>query len=213
MNETCPVLTELITHWNTYLHDSDKDRTTRLVTPKLAGTKTTAAAESRRRYTILHWHFSTALPAWLELAGLSPEANTLREREPLAAQKAHEISPLLALLDTVNASLTAKVNKLDDGNPAAVSHSLRFAALDALGKSGDRAALRGALRPYLPYPHWLITNRTDTTGPHAAIAAVLQDYQANPTDTVLHSASKFLDPTVRTVQESLIHLLERMLQE
>ena len=213
MNEPCPVLTALITDWNIYLQEKDKERTTRPLTQKLTGRKTSAATQAQRRQTILHWHLRTALPEWLELAGLSHEANTLHDWEPIAAQKAHEISPLLTFLDTINTNLTAKVNKLDDGNPPAVSHSLRFAAHEALGTSGDRAALRATLKPYLPYPHWLITNRTETTGPNAAIAATMQNHRANPTDTVLHSASTMLRPTVRNVQESLLNLLDGMLQE
>ena len=213
MNEPCPVLTALITNWNSYLQDKDRERTTLPLQQNLNGRNTSAATQAQRRQTILHWHLRTALPEWLEIAGLLQEANTLREWEPIAAQRAHEISPLLTFLDTLNTSLTAKVNKLDDGNPPAVSHTLRFAGYEALGASGDRAALRASLNPYLPYPYWLITNRTETTSPNAAIAAVLLDHRAKPTDTVLHSASTMLKPTVMKIQESLLNMLNGLLQE
>ena len=73
----------------------------------------------------LDWHLRTALPTWLDLAGLTAPADTLREFSQDIFAQGGEHRQALDLFDSVNTLLTDSVKSLDSTCPYTVSQALR----------------------------------------------------------------------------------------
>lgn len=81
----CPIITRFLTNWNDGLPtDEDRDRLLKPLIPLVINTRSTQEAESTRSQMVHDWFITVYAPTWLDLAGLSSEAQALRDDPPLA---------------------------------------------------------------------------------------------------------------------------------
>ena len=77
--ECCsPVLAAFGRAWNDGMRNNEERAQLLPFVPRLIGTAGDAGAETRRADMALQWMINVQAPAWLELAGLSDHAETLR---------------------------------------------------------------------------------------------------------------------------------------
>jgi hypothetical protein len=75
---TCPVITAFMVAWNDGLpNDDDRTRLLLPLIPALVGTRGSPALETRRANMAADWYIRAQTPAWLRLAGLTTQAETL----------------------------------------------------------------------------------------------------------------------------------------
>ena len=211
MNTHCPVLTRFLDSWNTYLSDTERNLITRPLAPRMKQATNTSDAQTARRRMTLDWHLRTALPAWLDLAGLTAPANTLREFSQDIFGQGEEHQQALDLFDSVNTLLTDSVNSLDSTCPYSISQTLRAAANVAVGASGERPALLSAARPYIDYRPWMLFNCASNTAPYAAILTALRAHEQDPSaDPALIAATAFAHPSIKGLRDSAAQLFTNM---
>ena len=76
----CPVIGAFMREWNDGLpSDTDRSRLLLPLIPKIIGTRATPEIEQRRATMAADWLIRVNTPAWLELAGLTSQANLLRQ--------------------------------------------------------------------------------------------------------------------------------------
>jgi hypothetical protein len=73
----CPVIGAFLRSWNDSLDDAQRDTLLRPLVLQVVGTRATEAIERRRAVMSADWYVRTFTPAWLRLAGLSVQADTL----------------------------------------------------------------------------------------------------------------------------------------
>ena len=74
----CPVLSAFMRSWNDGLDDADRNRLLRPLIPRLIGTRSTPAVETRRACMALDWYLREITPAFLALVpALKPHADII----------------------------------------------------------------------------------------------------------------------------------------
>ncbi len=95
---TSPVIAAFVRSWNDAIpDDATRTRLLKPILPRLIGTVGSPAVEQRRADLAFDWCVRVSTPAWLDLAGLKDEANTLRSLRPLLDRSA--VLASLAALD------------------------------------------------------------------------------------------------------------------
>lgn len=206
----CPVLSQFIATWNNYLHTSEANAITAPLIPHLQQAKNDAQSGSARRLMSLDWHIHTALPAWLDAAGLTDQAAAVREFPKDVFKHCSAQHEALQLLDSINASLVSDINTLDVHNTPQTSKKIRNASILAVGASGERPALQAAARPYIDYRPWLILTRAESTAPHAAILTALKAHASTRRSDPEPTTEAALAPTVHSVRTSALQLFRDM---
>ena len=103
---TSPVIAAFMRSWNDSLPtDADRDRLLKPLIPVIVGTRSTAAAEQRRATMAADWFIRVHAPAWLRLAGLNAQADSL-ERLPEITDFA-QCPALMPTLEAVRKDSTA----------------------------------------------------------------------------------------------------------
>ena len=83
----CPVISAFLRSWNDALPtDADRDRLLRPLIPKLVGTRN-QKLEERRLLMAADWLFRVHTPAWLRLAGLKIQAESLESLPEITSMK------------------------------------------------------------------------------------------------------------------------------
>jgi len=83
-----PVIGAFLRQWNDSLPtDEDRDRLLKPLIPVVIGTRTTPADEETRAWMAVDWSVRVSTPAWLDVAGLTVEASTLRRLAPIVDEK------------------------------------------------------------------------------------------------------------------------------
>src|SRR5690606_2667373 len=73
----CPVIGAFLRSWNDALPDDERNELLIPLIPKLVGTRGSKDLEERRSLMAVDWVVRTHTPAWLRLAGLTAQAESL----------------------------------------------------------------------------------------------------------------------------------------
>lgn len=73
----CPVISAFLRSWNDALPTDERNALLLPLIPRLVGTRGSKALETRRSYMAVDWYIRTYTPAWLRLAGLNTQADTI----------------------------------------------------------------------------------------------------------------------------------------
>ena len=185
---TCPVITAFMVSWNDGLpNDDDRARLLLPLIPALVGTRGSKALEARRANMAADWYIRVQTPAWLRLAGLTTQAETL-EAFPEITDFA-EVPALKLTLDAIRKDAAAA------WTPARTSArtSAWDAAWDAAGAAAWDAAGTAA---------WTAARTAAGDAAWDAAGAAAWD-----------AAGAALAPTVAALQESAVDLVKRMCAE
>jgi hypothetical protein len=191
-----PVVSAFLRYWNDGLSNEDRDRLlpAAVWVPRLVGSRGDSAVEKRRAYLALDWLVRVHTPAWFDLTpSLAPHAAALRALPEVVDP--HTVQEANAVLRAARAAAwtAARAAAWD----AAAGAAARAAALDAAGAAARAAALDAAWGAA-----W------DAAAGAAARAAA---WDAARAATRAAAAENALRPTVETLQQSALDLLDRML--
>ncbi len=192
-----PVIAAFMRSWNDALSEEDRDRLIpgAVWVPRLVGSRGDDATEERRAYLALDWLIRIYTPAWLDLVpSLAPHAAALRALPEIVGLTTAEAAGSIVHAAWAAAWAAAWDAAWDSARAAARAAAwadARAAAGDAAWDSA-RAAARDAARA--------------AAGDAAGYAA-----RAAAWDAAGDAAGDALRPTVETLQQSAIDLLDRML--
>ena len=146
---TCPVITAFMVSWNDGLpNDDDRARLLLPLIPALVGTRGSKALETRRADMAADWYIRVQTPAWLRLAGLTTQAETLEAFPEITDfAKAPALKPTLdAIRKDADAARAAARDAAWDAAWDAAESAARAAA-GVAAWAAARAAARAALAP------------------------------------------------------------------
>jgi hypothetical protein len=170
----CPIISAFLRSWNDVLPtDAERDRLLKPLIPRLVNTRN-KALEKKRSIMAADWLIRTHTVAWLRLAGLEKQADSLANLPEITA---------FAQFPSICGPIEA-VRK-----DAAAAWDAARAAARAAAWAAAWAAARDAARD-------------------AAWAAA----RAAASDAARAAARKKLAPTVASLQESALQLVERMIE-
>ena len=130
----CPVISAFLRSWNDSLRsDQDRDRLLKPLIPKLVGTRN-STLEERRSLMAADWLVRVHTPAWLRLAGLTSQAESLEQLPQILS---------MAQIPSIRGPLEA-VRKDAYAAWAAARAAARDAARDAVGDAAWAAAWAAA---------------------------------------------------------------------
>jgi hypothetical protein len=185
----CPVITTFLRGWNDALPDDLRTDLLRGLIPRLVGTKSTPEVELKRSLLAADWLVRIHTPAWLRLAGLNAQAESLSGLPEITAMA--QVPGINPAIEAVRRDAAAARDAARDADWDAAWSAARAAAGDAAwAAAGDaaRVAARDAA--------WAAAR--DAAG-DAARAATGAD------------AKKKLAPTVAELQVSALGLIEKMM--
>ena len=146
---TCPVISAFLRSWNDSLpSDADRDRLLKPLIPRVIGTRSTKPVEKRRALMAADWLVRVHTPAWLRLAGLTAQAETL-ERLPEITSMA-QVPSIRGPIEAVRQDAAAAQAAARDAAQAAAWAAAWDAARDAAWAAAwatAQAAARDKLKP------------------------------------------------------------------
>src|SRR6266446_2787005 len=144
----CPVISAFLRSWNDSLRsDQDRDRLLKPLIPKLVGTRN-STLEERRSLMAADWLVRVHTPAWLRLAGLTSQTESLEHLQQIIsmAQIPYIRGPLEAVRKDAYAAWAAAGAAAWDAAWDAARAAAWAAAGDAAWDAAGAAAL-AALQP------------------------------------------------------------------
>jgi hypothetical protein len=215
----CPIISTFLRGWNDGLpSDAERDRLLKSLIPRLINTRSTREVELKRGLMAADWLIRVHTPAWLRLAGLIKQAESLEQLPEITAIK--QFPSILGPIKAVRQDAAAA--------GAAVWNAARAAARDAA-----RAAARAAAGDAVWNAAWDAVGAAagdaagDAVGAAAgaaAGAAVRNAVRAAAWDAVRAAAGAAawdavraavranLAPTVKHLQDSSLELVNRMIE-
>jgi hypothetical protein len=125
----CPVISAFLRSWNDSLpSDAERDRLLKPLIPKLIGTRKKSSKEKRRSLMAADWLVRVHTPAWLRLAGLVKQAESLEQLPEIVSMK--QIPSIKGPIETVRQ------------NAVAAGAAARVAAWAAAGYAAVAAATK-----------------------------------------------------------------------
>ena len=197
----CPVISTFLRTWNDSLDDADRDQLLRPLIPVIIGTRSTATVKQRRAAMAVDWLIRCQAPAWLRLAGLTIQAETLEALpEVTDFTQCQLLMPALISVqnDASDAWDAAKVAAWAAASSAAWAAAWDAAMDAANAAAGDAAssAARDAAR--------------DTAWDAASSAAWVATGVATAAGAAA-AAKSALAPTITALQASALDLVHRMI--
>ena len=101
----CPAITTFMVFWNDALPQDERDALLLPLIPKLVGTRGSKDLEIRRSLMAADWLVRTHTPAWLRLAGLMAQAETLEGLPEITAMA--QVPSIRAPLEAVRKDASA----------------------------------------------------------------------------------------------------------
>ena len=199
-----PVLGAFLRQWNDDLDDAGRQRLKPYL-PRVIGTAGNAEADERRAWMATDWLVRVHTPAWMDLAGCAEHATALRALPRLdsPATASAEQPTINAARDAASAARAAARAAAGAAAGAAAWDAARAAAGAAAGAAardaaGDaaRAAAGDAAGDAAGAAAWAAAG--DAAGAAAGAAA-------------WDAATKKLESTTKSLQESAFDLLDRMI--
>lgn len=179
-----PVISAFLRNWNDNLPDAERQQLKKYI-PLMIGTHGTSALEEKRAWMATDWLSRVQAPAWLDLVGLTSQANILRSMGEVTPKTALSIRPALK---SVRVDAAAAWEAAWEAAWAATLDVVRGAARAATGAAAGDAA-------------WA-----------AAGAAGLDATRAIVRDAARAAAKKKLAPTVTELQIRAHELVMRMIE-
>lgn len=186
----CPVISAFLRAWNDDLPDDDtRTRLLLPLVPKLAGS--VSSIELKRSRMVIDWLARVFAPAWLELAGLSEHAETLRTLPELV----DDDSAVAA-----QPALSAAWNAARSASWGAASSAAWSAAESAASRAASRAA-------------WNVAESAALSAALSAASRAAWSAASSAAESAASSAAdQALEGTVNRLQQSALELVERMLK-
>ena len=134
----CPIISSFLRSWNDSLpSDAERDRLLKPLIPKLVNTRRTKEIELSRGLMAADWLIRIHTPAWLRLAGLTKQAESLEQLPEITAMKQTKSKSKNGVTITQFPSLRGPIE------------AVRNDAAAAWAAAGDaaRAAARAKLAP------------------------------------------------------------------
>jgi hypothetical protein len=185
-----PVVSAFLRSWTDALSDADRDRLlpAAVWVPRLVGSRGDPATEERRAYLALDWLIRVHAPAWLDLVtSLASHAEALR-----------------ALPEVVGRATSTSARGVVDAAGYAARYAAGYAAGAAAGNAAGNAAWAAA-RAAAGNAAWAAARAAAWDAAGAAARAAVWD-------AAWDAAGDALRPTVETLQDSALDLLDRMLR-
>ena len=142
-----PVVGAFLRSWNDTLNDDDRQNLKQYI-PRLVGSAGTPELEERRAWMALDWLVRTYTPAWLRLAGLTGQADTLAGLPEF--RKGMDVPSIRSTIEAVRADARAAGAAAGAAAWDAAGDAARDAARDAAWAAAGAAAwaaARAAVRP------------------------------------------------------------------
>jgi hypothetical protein len=226
----CPIISAFLRAWNDGLPtDADRDRLLKALVPRLVGTRN-KALEEKRGVMAADWLIRVHTPAWLRLAGLTAQADSLANLPEITAFA--QFPPLRGSLEAIREDAAAAWAAARDAAWDAAGAAARDAAWDA-ARDAARAAARAAAwdaawaaardaawaaaRDAARDAAWDAARDAawaaarDAAGA-AAWAAARAAARDAARDAAGDAAAKKLAPTRDALQKSALELVERMIE-
>jgi hypothetical protein len=187
-----PVITSFLVSWNDAMNDVDRQMLKPYIV-RVVGTRTGKRHEEQRAWMLTDWLARECAPAWMRLAGLTGQAESLESLAPLtSAASAREAQPVL---DAARKDSAAARDAAWDAARAAARAAAWAAAWDAARAAAWDAARAAAL----------------DAARAAALDAARAAARAAARDAARDAARAALAPTTRGLQRSALLLLDRMI--
>jgi hypothetical protein len=178
--------------WNDAMDDVDRQMLKPYIV-RVVGTRTGKRHEEQRAWMLTDWLARECAPAWMRLAGLTGQAESLESLAPLtSAASAREAQPVL---DAARKDSAAARDAAWDAARAAARAAAWAAAWDAARAAAWDAARAAAL----------------DAARAAALDAARAAARAAARDAARDAARAALAPTTRGLQRSALLLLDRMI--
>ena len=132
-----PVVGAFLRSWNDTLNDDDRQNLKQYI-PRLVGSAGTPELEERRAWMALDWLVRTYTPAWLRLAGLTGQADTLAGLPEF--RKGMDVPSIRSTIEAVRADARAAGAAAWAAAGAAAWDAARAAARDAARDAAWAAA-------------------------------------------------------------------------
>jgi hypothetical protein len=189
----CPVISAFLRSWNDALpSDAERDRLLKPLIPMLVNTRK-KSLELKRSLMAADWLIRVHTPAWLRLAGLVKQAESLEQLPEITAMK--QFPSIRGPIEAVRQDADAA----GDAARAASWAAARAAAEDAAGAAARAAA--GAAS-------WAAARAAARDAAGAAARAAAGDAARAASWA---AAGKKLAPTVAELQKSALSLVKRMI--
>jgi len=196
----CPVIGAFLRSWNDGLPDAERTTLLLPLLPKLVGTRN-PAMEERRSLMAADWLVRTHTPAWLDLAGLTAQAQSLRTLPEITSMA--QVPSIHGPIEAVRQDAAAAWAAAGGAARAAAGAAAWAAAWDAAWAAAWDAA-GGAAGAAAGAAAW------DAAGGAAWDAAGSAAWAA-AWDAAGDAAWDALEPTRQALQQSALALVERMI--
>jgi hypothetical protein len=199
-----PVITSFLVSWNDAMDDVDRQMLKPYIV-RVVGTRTGKRHEEQRAWMLTDWLARECAPAWMRLAGLTGQAESLESLAPLtSAASAREAQPVLDAARKDSAA--ARDAAWDAAGDAA------WAAAWAAARDAARAAAWAAAWDAARAAAWDAARAAALDAARdAARAAALDAARAAAWAAARDAARAALAPTTRGLQRSALLLLDRMI--
>src|SRR5712664_1319264 len=210
----CPVISAFLRSWNDGLPtDADRDRLLKNLIPRLVNTRN-KSLEEKRSLMAADWLVRVHTPAWLRLAGLAKQAESLEQLPEITrmAQIPSIRGPIEAVRNDAAAARDAAGDAARAAARAAAWDAARAAARDAAGDAAWAAAGAAAGAAAWAAAGAAARAAAWTAAGAAAGAAAGDAARAAAWAAAGAAAGVKLAPTVANLQESALQLVERMIE-
>lgn len=227
--ERCPVITTFLENWTYALSESDWDALIKPLVGKLDGTKSLPAIEGKRAAMAADWMIRGCLPAWLRLASLTGQADSL---ESLPEITSFAVFPsLVPIVEAIRIDARAALAAVRISVMAEGGQTARIAAISA-AKTAAYSGLGATAWSAAGYATKSINGAAWKAVENMAFSTIVQAAKAAAFNAAFHAAkdasasqagretrvkvSKVaardaLSTTVATLQASALDLVNRMI--
>ncbi|EQA96825.1 hypothetical protein [Sphingobium baderi] len=208
----CPVITAFMISWNDSLNDEDRNRLILPLIVKTVGTRSTPEVEQRRAIMATDWLIRVHTPAWLRLAGLKGQADTLANLPEITGVEG--FAPIRAPLEAIRKDAAAA-----GAAAGAAARDAARAAAGAAAGAAARDAARAAARAAAWDAAWAAARDAAWDAARAAAGAAARDAAWDAAGDAAWDAARAaaraaagaaLKPTVTELQASASDLIVRM---
>jgi len=216
----CPVITSFLVTWNDGLPDNaTRDRLLKPLIPQIVGTRSTPEVERARRELAWRWLTQTYLPAWLDLAGLTVQAEALRA-DPTdqaifeardAAQAAWATTRDAAWAAAMDTAMDTARDTARAAAMAAARDTARAATRDAAMAAARDAAMDAARDTAWAAAMAAARSAARDAAMDAARAAARATAWAAARSAARSAARDFLSPVTEKLQLSAVELVRAMI--
>ncbi|QUT07955.1 hypothetical protein KFK14_11510 [Sphingobium phenoxybenzoativorans] len=204
----CPVITAFMISWNDNLSDEDRNRLILPLVPLTIGTRSTEYVEKRRALMAMDWYIRVQTPAWLRLAGLTKQADTLAGIPEITDMaKVPSIQPAL---EAVQKDASAARSAARSAAWSAARSAARSAAWSAARSAAESAAWSAAWSAARSAAESAAWSAAESAARSAAESAARSAAESAAWSAARSAVRDVLKPTELSLQDSALDLIRRM---